>query len=80
MTTAPLPLRPLSSFAPGESGVVDHLETSGTVLYKLMELGVWPGEKITLIRRAPMGDPMVIELMGYQLALRNSEARSIFLV
>jgi len=79
MTSSPLIPRPLSSLMPGDSGIVDHLETSGTVLYKLMELGVWPGEKITLVRRAPLGDPLIIELMGYQLALRQSEAQSIFL-
>lgn len=71
--------RPLSSLAPGESGIVDRLETSGAVLYKLMELGLWPGEKVTLIRRAPLGDPLVIELMGYRLALRRHDAARIFL-
>lgn len=80
MAQTPLPTRSLSSLSPGESGVVDRLETSGAVLYKLMELGVWPGEKVTLVRRAPLGDPLIIELMGYQLALRASEARHIFLV
>ena len=80
MTPAPLPTRSLSSLSPGQSGVIERLDTSGTVLYKLMELGVWPGEKVTLIRRAPLGDPLIIELMGYQLALRDSEARHIFIV
>jgi Fe2+ transport system protein FeoA len=80
MTSSFPALRTLSSLAPGESGVVDHLETSGAVLYKLMELGVWPGEKVTLVRRAPFGDPLVIELMGYQLALRELEAGKIFLI
>jgi Fe2+ transport system protein FeoA len=79
MPTLPPSSRTLSSLALGESGVIDHLETSGAVLYKLMELGVWPGEKVTLVRRAPFGDPMIIELMGYQLALRNLEAEKIFL-
>ena len=80
MTPAPLISRALSSFVPGESGIIDRLDSSGAVLYKLMELGVWPGEKVTLVRRAPLGDPLVIDVMGYQLALRESEAREIFLV
>jgi ferrous iron transport protein A len=71
--------RTLSSLAPGESGVIARLDTSGAVLYKLMELGLWPGETVRLVRRAPLGDPLIVSLMSYHLALRKSEAERIFL-
>lgn len=75
---SPSTLRPLSRLKPGEGGIIARIDTSGEILYKLMELGLWPEEPVTLVRRAPLGDPLIIQLMGYQLALRQSEAERIF--
>jgi Fe2+ transport system protein FeoA len=69
----------LSSLQPGESGVVEKLDVSSEVQAKLLELGIIPGETVRLIRRAPMGDPIEIELLGFRLALRVSEASRILL-
>jgi ferrous iron transport protein A len=68
----------LSSLEPGESGVVIHLDLEKEVEAKLLEMGVVPGETVRLIRRAPFGDPLEIELLGFRLALRRSEASRIF--
>jgi ferrous iron transport protein A len=72
--------RPLSTLKPGESGVVDHLELPQEVLDKLLEMGICPGEQLRLIRWSPFGDPVEIEILGYRLALRRSEADHIHIV
>ena len=71
--------RPLSELKPGERGVIESVETSPDIVYKLMEMGLGPGEPIRFIREAPFGDPLVYEIMSYRLAIRKSEADRIFL-
>jgi ferrous iron transport protein A len=71
-------MRPLTQLNPGQTGVVDRLELSEDVKGKLLELGVCPGETLRLVRWSPFGDPVEIELLGYRLALRRSEADHIF--
>ena len=44
---------------------------------RLRELGLVPGTKIRLVRRAPFGDPIEISVRGSRLAMRRSEARHI---
>jgi len=46
---------------------------------KLMEMGCLPGEEITVSRIAPLGDPIAINVSGYQLSLRKFEASTIIL-
>lgn len=72
-------LRPLNTLKANESGTVMKMTTSKDVSLKLIEMGVNKGEHVKLIRRAPFGDPIEIEVMNYRLAIRNEEARQIFL-
>jgi ferrous iron transport protein A len=44
---------------------------------RLNDLGVRPGVEIEVLRRAPLGDPTVYELCGYQLCLRRSESERV---
>ncbi|MER2492834.1 FeoA family protein [Catenovulum sediminis] len=44
---------------------------------KLLSLGMTPGAKITVKRLAPLGDPIEIEVRGFSLSLRKSEAETI---
>lgn len=50
---------------------------SGAVARRLMEMGVVPGAPVSVIRIAPLGDPMQIRVRGYHLALRRMEAQTI---
>jgi len=43
----------------------------------LRRLGLVPGTLVTVLRRAPLGDPLEIRLRGYSLALRPSEAQDL---
>jgi Fe2+ transport system protein FeoA len=45
---------------------------------RLASHGFWPGTEITVIRRAPFGDPIQVRLRGLDLALRRDEAQQIW--
>gem|GEM_PF-590149 len=66
----------LSELKPGQAAVIRRLGTH-PLSAKLTEMGCLPGEWIRVIRIAPPGDPMSIEILGYQLALRRMEAEVI---
>ncbi|WP_258105594.1 FeoA family protein [Marinoscillum sp. MHG1-6] len=44
---------------------------------KLVEMGLYPGKDIKVIFKAPLGDPLAIDVDGYTLSLRKSEASQI---
>jgi Fe2+ transport system protein FeoA len=67
----------LSEFKIGESGIVKSIDCEPIVRRRLNDMGVFPGVEVKLVRFAPMGDPMQIEIRGYMLALRKHEAQSI---
>ena len=60
----------------GEYATIDRISDNKLKL-KLMEMGCIPGERIKLTQIAPLGDPIAIEVQGYKLSLRLSEAGSI---
>jgi ferrous iron transport protein A len=64
----------LSELAVGASAVVRDFPKSGAAFIRLREMGLLSGTKLTLIRTAPLGDPIEIKLRGYHLTLRKSEA------
>ncbi|MGL4381891.1 MAG: FeoA family protein [Vibrio sp.] len=68
----------LSQMKAGERGVILALEgLSDAVRKKLMVMGVLPNTPVTLIRRAPMGDPLQVEVRGVSIALRENIAAQI---
>jgi Fe2+ transport system protein FeoA len=46
---------------------------------RLIDLGVTTGAQITMLRPAPLGDPVEFYILGYNLSLRRSEARNILI-
>lgn len=67
----------LSDLAHGTPAIVRQVLNSGSASVRLREMGLLPGTKITLVRAAPMGDPLEIAIRGYHLTLRKSEAEHI---
>ena len=61
----------------GESAVVEAVGGAGALRQHFLDMGLIPGEKVTLVKFAPMGDPMELFLRGYTLTLRKEDARSI---
>ena len=67
----------LSNLKRGQCGVIyDFIEESDTCA-RLEEMGVTPGEKVEVIRYAPLGDPIEIRIRGYLLSMRKEEADRI---
>ena len=64
----------LSDLAAGSSAVVRDFPKTGSAFVRLREMGVLTGTRVTLVRTAPMGDPIEIKVRGYNLTLRKSEA------
>lgn len=72
-----LNIKRLSELTAGQSGeVYDFLEENDTCA-RLEEMGLTPGEKIEVVRFAPLGDPVEIKIRGYLLSLRREEAELI---
>jgi ferrous iron transport protein A len=67
----------LSQLAIGSRAVVRELPSQGPASLRLREMGVLPGVAITLVRTAPFGDPLEIQVRGYNLTLRKSEAEHV---
>jgi ferrous iron transport protein A len=44
---------------------------------RIMDLGLMPGTEVQVVRKAPLGDPIVVQVRGYQVSFRMSEARYI---
>jgi Fe2+ transport system protein A len=68
---------PLASLAVGSSAIVREFPKSGAAFLRLREMGMSPGTRITLVRTAPLGDPIEIKVRGYSLTLRKSEAEHV---
>lgn len=64
----------LSNLPVGTRFFVTGYTVESTYTVQLRRLGLVPGTEVTVIRRAPLGDPMEVRLRGYSLALRPSEA------
>ncbi len=70
-------LKRLSEIETGKSAIIRQFEQDD-ILLKLMEMGVVPGEVVTVEQVAPLGDPISITVAGYNLGLRLNEASKVF--
>ena len=66
----------LSELKTGQGAIIKSF-SSKEIFLKLMEMGCLPGEKITVEKIAPLGDPISISVSGYHLSLRLNEAEQI---
>jgi len=68
----------LSDLEPGDKGVVVKIGGSSSTRRRIMDMGVVRGTQVVLIRRAPLGDPVELEIRDYNLSLRKREAENIY--
>ncbi len=61
----------------GDSAVITEVGGEGQLRQHFLDMGVIPGTEITLVKLAPMGDPMQFTLHGYELTLRLADAEKI---
>jgi len=70
-------LSKLSELPVGAQALVCEFPKQGSAFLRLREMGLMPGTSLTLIRTAPLGDPIEVKVRGYNLTLRKSEAEHI---
>jgi Fe2+ transport system protein FeoA len=69
---------PLSDLQPGEAARFCRIDPHGRTRSRLADLGFVPGTELCLVRAAPLGDPLELEVRGTRLCLRREEARSVW--
>lgn len=64
----------------GESCIINEVGGEGALRQHFLDMGVIPGVEVTLVKLAPMGDPMELRIHGYELTLRLADAEQIQVV
>ena len=68
---------PLSELAVGQSGMVLGFKYENNMTDRLMQLGIIEGVEIKVIRVAPSGDPIELDIAGYGLSMRKTDAEIV---
>ena len=63
----------------GQSGTIDQVGGEGALRLRFLDMGLIPGTAVKLQKVAPMGDPIQIQVRGYELTIRREDARRITL-
>ncbi len=61
----------------GKSATITAVNGEGALRCRLLDMGLIPKTKVTLVKIAPMGDPIEITIRGYELTLRKENAQKI---
>lgn len=67
----------LKDLKPGQQGKILSVGDKGPARRRIMDMGVTPGAMVKVIKVAPLGDPIEVNIRGYELSLRKSEAQQI---
>lgn len=67
----------LNKLEPGDKGTILRVEAKGAARRRIAEMGMSPGAEVTMVRRAPLNDPLEFQVRGYYITLRNSEAATV---
>jgi ferrous iron transport protein A len=70
-------LSTLAELPIGASAKVTQIAGADEIACRLMEMGLTPGAKLRVAGVAPLGDPIELEIRGYRLSVRKSEARRV---
>lgn len=67
----------LAAIADGSTAIVRRLVLPRATARRLFEMGLLPGTRVRVVRRAPLGDPIELRLRNYSLSIRREEAALI---
>jgi ferrous iron transport protein A len=67
----------LAKLAIGAAAKVVRVDGTDEIACRLMEMGLTPGVELRVVGIAPLGDPMELELRGYRLSVRKTEAERV---
>ena len=63
----------------GETGVIARVNTTGALKQRFMDMGLTKNVEVKIIKIAPLGDPIEIEVRGYNLSIRKADAENILM-
>jgi Fe2+ transport system protein FeoA len=61
----------------GKTATITQVGGEGALRCRLLDMGIIPRTKVNVIKAAPMGDPIEINIRGYELTIRMDDARKI---
>ena len=67
----------LDELSRGKTATVLDVKAQGSLGQRLMDLGFFPGAKVTMLRNAPLKDPVELRLDGFDVSVRHEEARYV---
>jgi ferrous iron transport protein A len=67
----------LAELPVGRTATVKEIDGHDEIAVRLLEMGLTPGVQVTLVGAALLGDPVELEVRGYRLSLRKSEAQRV---
>ena len=70
-------MKTLDSLKIGQEATVISIGSSGALRRRIIDMGITPGAKVIKRKAAPFGDPIQINVRGYELSIRRSEAKEI---
>lgn len=70
-------MRTLNDLNVGDKTVIKQIKGGGPIKRRLMDMGVTKGTEILVRKVAPLGDPIEVNIRGYELTFRKSEAENI---
>ena len=70
----------LSDLKPGQKGTVVRIKSYGSLRRRIIDMGITPNAVIIMKKEAPFGDPIEINIRGYELSIRKSEANQIIVL
>ncbi len=70
-------MKTLKDVKVGETAVVTKLNGAGAVKRRIMDMGITKGTEVLVRKIAPLGDPMELNVRGYELSLRKADAEMI---
>lgn len=72
-------LTDLNALKEGDTGIIKKVLGDGAVKKRYVEMGITIGQAVKVLKVAPLGDPIEVEIRKYRLSLRRSEAENILI-
>ena len=70
-------MKTLRDLKVGESGVIERLHGEGALKRRIMDMGLTRGTEVFVRKVAPLGDPLELNVRGYELSVRKADAEMI---
>ncbi len=70
-------MKTLNDLKPGQTGIVEKITCEPSLRRRIADMGITPGARILMKRVAPFGDPIQINVRGFDLSIRKAAAQNI---